>query len=155
MKTKNRIFADDLPYWKTSTSSPDTWIDKAKGEIVKAGGKVTGEAFASDSDGTAAFLLLFTFGNDKFKVSFHVLEPRQSKDLFAAKRQAATMLYHDIKARCLLVKVFGARRRFADFLMLPDGSATVGDAVDGDILELPKLLMGSRAPELVSGEIIE
>lgn len=153
MNNKSKLYADDLPYFKTSTSAPDGWIDKAKAEIVKAGGKVTGEAFASDGD-TATFMLLFFMEGDHYKVVFNVLEPRNAKDLLAAKRQAATMLYHDIKARCLLVRVFGARRRFADFLMLPDSTSTLGDVIQGDMLEIPKLLALGKTLELVSGEIV-
>ena len=33
-------YAEDINYWKTGTSSPDTWIATARKEIVAAGGKI-------------------------------------------------------------------------------------------------------------------
>lgn len=152
-KIKPKALADDLPYFKTSKTDPDGWIEKAKAEIVKIGGKVTGEAFASNGD-EAGFLLLFTLEKDEYKVYFPVLETRSAKDLLAAKRQAATMLYHDIKARCMLVKVFGARRRFSDFLMLPEMGVTVGDMAEDNIMELPRLLTSNAPLELIKGDIV-
>lgn len=34
--------AENLPYWKTSSSNPDKWLEKASVEIERAGGKVQG-----------------------------------------------------------------------------------------------------------------
>lgn len=150
----NKVYADDLNYWKSSSVAPDTWIEKAQKEITAVGGRIDGEAFGMDGDGKAAFMLAFTVGGDKFKIVFPVLEPRNTKDRLAAKRQAATMLYHDVKARCVLVKVFGARHQFAQFLIMPNGQ-TVGEAVNSDLHILPTLLARSAAPELVSGEIVK
>lgn len=154
MQNKKKVYADDVNYFKTSTATPDSWIEKAKKEIIAVGGKIAGEAFGMDGDGKAAFRLDFVLEGSEFKIVFPVLEPRKSSDQLAAKRQAATMMYHDIKARCMLIKVFGARQRFADYLVLPDGT-TVGDAINEELTELPRILMGSTAPQLVSGEIIK
>lgn len=154
MATKHKPYADELNYFKTSTQAPDTWIEKARKELVAVGGKITGEAFGMDGDGKAAFMVAFQLDGDDYKIVFPVLEPRNPKDQLAAKRQAATMLYHDIKARCVLVKVFGARHQFTQFLLMPNGQ-TVGQAVNEDLTALPRLLMGTHAPQLVSGEIVD
>jgi hypothetical protein len=63
----NIVYAEDVNYFKTGTSAPDTWIDKTKAEIKAAGGKVLSEAFGSDDQGRAAYLLEFTFGGDRFR----------------------------------------------------------------------------------------
>ena len=42
------IYAEDVNYFKTGTSAPDTWIDKAKAEIRTAGGKTLSEAYGKD-----------------------------------------------------------------------------------------------------------
>jgi hypothetical protein len=52
------------------------------------------------------------------------------------------MLYHDVKHRCVLVKVFGARQAFFNYLMLPDGR-TAAQAATAELVDLyPKLLTG-------------
>ena len=35
-------YAEDVNYWKTGQSAPDTWLDHAKTEIAAAGGAVYG-----------------------------------------------------------------------------------------------------------------
>lgn len=134
------LYADDCNYWKTSTAAPDTWIDRAKKEIIAAGGKVGSEAFGGDEGGRAAFMLEFSFGAERFRVVWPVLSPRNLKDLRAARIQAATMLYHDIKAKAVSAKVHGARAAFFQFLLLPDGRTTAQVAAPELTALYPKLL---------------
>lgn len=106
------IYAEDVGnYWKTSTAAPDSWIDKTKAEIRAAGGEVLKEAFG-DQDGRAAFMLEFTFGADTFRAVWPVLPTRKPADARAARVQAATMLYHDVKSKCVSAKVHGLRAAF-------------------------------------------
>ena len=134
------IYAEEVNYWKTGQSSPDTWIDRAKGEIIATGGKVLSEAYGSEMiTGRSAFMLSFQFGEDVFKAVWPVL-PSKSKNEKAARIQAATMLYHDIKNSCVKVKVFGARSAFFHYLMLPDGR-NVSQASNVELSELfPRML---------------
>lgn len=115
----DKPYAEQVNYWKTGASSPDTWIARAKAQIEDAGGEVLAEAFASGG-GRAAFILRFRLQGDEFRVEWPVLES-QGGDVTAARRQAATMLYHDVKARCVGAKVLGGRRAFLGFLVLPGG----------------------------------
>lgn len=118
-----QTFAEDVNYWRTSKSSPDTWIERTRRQIEKLGGKVVAEAFGSEPEtNRAAFMLAFSLGNDQFRVVWPVLPSRTTSER-AAKVQAATMLYHDIKARCISAAVLGTRAAFFSFLMLPDGRA--------------------------------
>lgn len=136
-------YADDLNYWKTSQVSTDSWIDKAKAEIRAAGGLVTGSAFG-DSGGRAAYLLDFTFGADRFRVVWPVLPTRSGKevDQRAARVQACTMLYHDVKAKAVSAKVHGFRAAYVQYLMLGDGR-TAAEAATPELSDLmPKLLTG-------------
>jgi len=113
-------YAEDIGhYWQTGSSSPDTWIEKAKKQIEEVGGSINADAYGSMGS-RAAFMIAFSIGNDKFKVVFPVLDSRSGKT-GAAKRQAATMLYHDIKAKCMVASVLGAKTAFFSYLMLPDG----------------------------------
>ena len=113
-------YAEDVGhYWQTGSSSPDVWIEKAKKQIEEVGGIINADAYGS-MEGQAAFMIAFSIGDDKFKVVFPVLNSRTDKAT-AAKRQAATMLYHDIKAKCMVASVLGTKTAFFSYLMLPDG----------------------------------
>jgi len=139
-KTK-KVYAEDLNYYRTGKSGPDAWITLAKGEIRRAGGTVQAEAFGSDASGRAAYMLTFQIGGDQFKLVWPVLESRDPKNEQAARVQAATMLYHDIKAKCVTAKVMGARAAFLPYLLLPTGQ-TASQSSSADLLEmLPKLLL--------------
>ena len=117
----NHVYADEVNYFKTGTTAPDTWIDNAKKEIRTAGGTVLNEAFGRDETGRAAYLLEFSFGIERFRAIWPVLPTRKSSDERAARIQAATMLFHDIKAKCISAKVHGARAAFFQYAVLPDG----------------------------------
>lgn len=116
-------YAEDINYWQTGQTAADTWIDKAKKEIKSAGGKVIGDVFGNDAlTGRSAFMIQFSFGQDAFKLVWPVLPSRSGKER-AARIQAATMLYHDVKARCVSAKVIGNRAAFFTYILLPDGQS--------------------------------
>lgn len=114
-------YAEDINYFKTGTSAPDTWLDKAMSEIQAAGGKATGRAFGEDmTSKRSAFMLQFTLDGEAFKLVWPVL-PTRGSNARAAQIQAATMLYHDVKARCISAKVLGGKAAFFTYIQLPDG----------------------------------
>jgi len=45
------MYAEEVNYWKTSRTSPDVWLEKAKREIIRAGGEILGDAFGSEQGG--------------------------------------------------------------------------------------------------------
>lgn len=127
MAKDNRVYAEDINYWQTSQVAPDSWIDKAKKEITRIGGKILGEAFGADGEGKAAFILRFVIGQDHFEIRWAVLPTRGNGKEKAAKIQAATLLYHDVKHKVVMAKVKGVRASFLEYLLLPDGQ-NVGQA---------------------------
>ena len=127
-------YAEDINYWKTGRSSPDDWIARTVRQIQSLDGEVLAEAFGKDASGNSAFMLAFEIGGDKFKILFPVL-PSKSGNEKAARMQAATMLYHDIKSKCISAAVLGARAAFFSYLLLPDGRTTA----NLDTNELPML----------------
>jgi hypothetical protein len=142
-------------YWKTSKSSPSTWIEKAKREIVSVGGTIVGEAFVMQQ-GAGAFMLAFDLDGDRYKILWRVLESKGG-DATAAKRQAATALYHDVKNSCVKLRFAGARVAFADALIAPDGR-TVGEIVDiGMASSLPRMLQrpALRQDDIIDGDVRE
>ncbi len=110
----------DLPYWKTGKSSPESWVQKACQEIERAGGTVNLCLPSAMQRGRTAHVIGFSVDGDVFKLVWPVLE-HDAEDIVVAKRQAATMMYHDVKTRCVAARVFGARWAFTAELCLPDG----------------------------------
>lgn len=133
-----KVYAENLPYWKSGQSSPDSWMEKTVEEIRRAGGQVLADASINEL-GRAAYMIKFAFGNDVFVAVEPVIESK-SGDERSAKRQAATTLHHEIKARCVTARRRGARWAFLQYLMLPDGRQ-VGQAATPELSEMwPKML---------------
>lgn len=145
MKVK---YAEDVGhYWKTGKSTPDTWIDKTTSMIRKDGGKLLAEGFLTTQD-RAAFMIEFQYGDDKFKIVFPVLQPKKDSDILAARRQAATALYYDVKAKIVLAKFLGYRTAFFAHMQLSDGRV-MAEVSEPELLErVPTVL-------LLTGEIVE
>lgn len=115
-------YAENVNYWKSSKTPPDTWLDHAKKEITKVGGKITGEGFFNDPTSTlrAFYMLTFEIEDVRYKAIWPVLKSKKN-DMKAARIQAATLLYHDVKQSCVRVKVLGAHVAFLPYLVLPNG----------------------------------
>ena len=140
-------FAEKLNYWKTSSSSPDIWIERASKQIEKLGGIVYGHAFGKMPEtGSSAYMLTFEIEGERYRIVWPVLPTKsKAKDVDkAAKRQAATFLYHDVKARCLSATVLGSRAAFFSYLLLPDGGTAAEHSIEQIDGFLPKLLGGPK-----------
>jgi len=132
--------AEEVNYWKTSRTSPDRWIEKAKAEIARTGGSVLAEAFGSEPQtGRAAYMLAFELGGDRFKIMWPVLQSKTGHKS-AARIQAATALYHEVKAACVKAKFLGARAAFFAYWLLPDGRAASEMSAPELLEALPKML---------------
>jgi hypothetical protein len=149
-------YAEDLPYWKTSKISPDTWLQKAVREVERAGGEVTSEGFGRHH-GRSAFMIRFELEGDSFRVEWPVLGSkyegldRDSTFLGRARRQAATMLYHDVKSSCVKARALGARAAFLAHLEMEDGR-TAHQLSQGEIRGAFPLLLPAAE---VDGEVID
>jgi hypothetical protein len=141
-----RPYAEDLNYWRTSKQAPDTIIGKTIRLIEECDGQIIRQYFGQEGD-RAAYLITFTMDGDTFDVAWPVLESK-SGDTLAAKRQAATMLFHDVKSRTLAARVLGARTAFFAFLALPDGRRV--SAIEAD--EILPALLDSSPKRLGHGE---
>jgi hypothetical protein len=138
---KKPVYAEQLPYWKTSAkTSAEAWREKTENEIRKAGGVITASGDVQQMD-KAALFIAFTVEGEPYKIVWPVLQSR-SGDFKAAKIQAASMMYYDVKSRCVAVRVLGARMAFGGFRVLPDGN------IDGHVstpelaAALPLMLVG-------------
>lgn len=132
-------YGEDINYWGTSKTSPDTWIDRACKLIEEFGGTVLMEAFGNEPlSGRAAYVLLFSINGDKFKIVWPVLPTRMKSGAKAARIQASTMLYRDVKAKCVSAAVLGSRSAFFSYLVLPDGSLVT----EVDPETIPQLISG-------------
>jgi len=135
-------YAEDINYWKTSRSTPDTWLDKAEAIIARLGGEVRLRA-SGRMEEHRAYLVDFTIDGDAFRIVYPVL-PTRGEDIKAAERQAATLLFYEVKSKALKAAVFGARAAFFEFLLLDNGR-TVGQLSLPELMDyVPKQL---RAPD--------
>ena len=138
----NLPYAEDLNYWKTSSRAAATRIDKAETLIENYGGEVVSRAVGRQA-GREAIFVEFSFGDEHYRIMWPTLPSKYAEDpafRTAARRQAATMLYRDIKARGLRFKIAGPRAAFFEFLLLPDGRCA-GELANPDLLDgFPKLL---------------
>jgi len=126
-------YAEDIGhYWETSKSSLESWIDKTRKLIEGLSGVVKAEGFGA-VEGKSAYMMAFSLGGDNFKVVWPVLPSRKGKNL-AARRQAVTLLHHDIKAKAMTASVLGTRVAFFCYMMLPDGR-TAGEATRPELSE--------------------
>ncbi|MBE3142230.1 MAG: hypothetical protein IMZ53_16795 [Thermoplasmata archaeon] len=143
MESKGLPYAEDIGhYWQTSNSSPDSWLAKTTDLIKKSQGKIIAEGFGS-AMGRAAFMLTFEIGGEKFKLVWPVLPSKTKKDL-AARRQAATLMYYDVKAKLMTASVLGFRDAFFQYLLLPDGRTTGEIALPELSQAFPQLLTDGR-----------
>lgn len=124
--------AEDLPCWKSGQSSPDAWLEKTVSEIKRAKGQIRQQMWGTDAASQReAFLILFEVAGDLFQLVWPVL-PSKTGNERAARIQAATLMYHDVKAKCVTARVFGARSAFFQHYLLPDGRRA--SALEGDEL---------------------
>ncbi|MEL6526016.1 MAG: hypothetical protein AAFQ07_09935 [Chloroflexota bacterium] len=136
----DRPKAYDVNYWKSSKSSPDTWVERTKDEIECIGGVILSE-LAGTMNGKTAFMIAFQLDDHYYKIVYEVLPIDDPKDLIAAKRQAATAMYHEVKALCVAAKFRGVKAAFNSYLVLEDGR-TVAEHTEPDLIEsLPKVFL--------------
>jgi len=138
-----KLTAEDLNFWQTGKSSPDKWIESTKKQIKTLGGSDIHEAFGSDGDGRAAFMIGFRLQEERFSVVWPVVQSR-SRNERAERVQAATMLYHYVKAVSLYSIIVGPRSAFFSHLLLPDGRVANQVATPELADHFPKLLTGAR-----------
>ena len=140
-------YGEEINYWKTSQSQPESWIDKAIKLIHELKGKVYTHAFGQDDQGNSAYMIQFQIGDDKFKLVWPVL-PTKGGDEKAAKRQATTLIFHDIKARCLTARILGSRTAFFNYLMLTDGRTASQASMPELMQDIPQSLLGYGVPQI-------
>lgn len=139
--------AEDLGhYYMTSRSSPDSWLDKCEALIRGHGGTILARGFGQTEQG-AAYMLGFQLAGDKYKIVWPVLKTRRGQE--AARVQAATLMYHDIKAKLMASLVLGVRTAFFAYLLLPDGRVASQVATPDLAATLPDL----NRPLLTDGKV--
>ena len=136
-----QTYAEQCNYWKTSKSSPDSWVEKSIGLIEQFGGTVLASGYGNENATCrAAYMLHFELECERFRIIWPVL-PSETGDTFSARRQAATMMYHDIKAKCVASQALGARVAFFCWAELPDGRAAFQLSGQELLEETPRMLL--------------
>ena len=135
----NLLYAEEVNYWMTSRSSGDDWMDKTKTLIESFGGLHVDWVYGNQG-GRSAYLIQFEFLETPYKIVWPVLESKTG-NIRAARVQAATLIYHDVKAKCLTARVLGLRAAFFNYLMLPGGQPAYILQAEEIAEMLPKLFM--------------
>lgn len=118
--------AEDVNYWRTGRSAVDSWIDKCCRLIDEVGGTIIQKGMIWQN-GDSVCLLAFSIDGESYRVGWPVLKTRAGdSDDPAARIQAATFMYHDVKAKVMIAKVLGPRCAFIGNLMVTKNS-TVGE----------------------------
>ena len=142
----SETFAEDCSYWKTSRSAPESWLDKAVGLIERMDGLVLSYGYGTEGPtGRAAYMIHFKIDGDTFKIIWPALITKTG-DTQAAKRQAATMLHHDVKAKCIAAQVLGARAAFFCWLQL-EGKPILALANQRILDEVPRAMLPGSGEE--------
>jgi len=136
-------YAEKVNYWQTSRASPDTWLERAANEIRKAGGDVIREGYVREPL-RSAYMLNFDLDGEEFLMVWPVLVPKGPR-LMPARIQAATALYHEVKAACVKAKFLGTRAAFFAYLVLPDGRTASQVASHELSLMVPPILLGTQS----------
>jgi hypothetical protein len=131
-------FAEDVSFWKTSQSSPDTWMSRTKTLVERRGGSIVREAFGREGE-TSAYMVEFSLNGELFRIVWPVLPTRSGSDR-DARRQAVTLLHHDVKARLNTALVKGARAAFFSYLVLPDGRTAAEASVSTLMAGIPPMI---------------
>ena len=142
--------AEDCNYWKSSNTAPDSWLQKTLAMVVKFGGIVLGSGYADDNEtGRSAFLIRFTLEGETFRILWPVLQSK-SGDATSARRQAATMMYHDVKAKCGASQSLGVRVAFFAWVELADGRSACELATTELIETTPEMFSPKASTPLIA-----
>lgn len=133
-----KIYADDISYWKTSKSSADHWMEKTKKMIVAHGGTVISD-LCGTINGRSAFMINFELEDDHYRITFPCLPTRRGEEL-PAKIQAATLIYHEVKSRIMASLVLGNRSAFFQYILLPSGRTASEEIDPGRTLDVLRVI---------------
>lgn len=143
--------AEEIRYWKTSKSSPGKWLEKTIKLIEDLGGSVISHAFGKDpASGKRAYMLFFEIEEFQFKVVQKVLDSQYAGNELAERRQAVTLMHHDIKAKCLSMRIKGARTAFFEHLLLPDGRTASEASMPELMHDVPQIILEiGKQPKMI------
>ena len=135
------IEAERANYWKTGERGADTQLDRAAQLIIDAGGVIKARGLGMFG-GNEAVLLGYELDGESYRITWPALPTRSDspKDRRAARIQAATFVYHDVKAKCMAAQVLGTRTAMLPYLLTANGR-TVAELSNPELEKsLPKLL---------------
>ncbi len=86
-------------------------------------------------------MMQFEIEGTPFKIVWPVLRLRSGNEL-AAKRQAVTLLHHDVKAKCITALILGVRTAFFNYLLLPNGQTAASASIPELMEDVPLAIAG-------------
>lgn len=133
--------AETVSYWKSGKSTADRRLQETCALIERRGGTIRVAAWGQDPVlQREAYCVQFVHGTEEFRLVWPVLPTRKATR--SARLQAATMLFHDVKAKIVAAEVLGVRQAFFSHLLLTDGRTVIEHS--GDARALPQILETKR-----------
>ncbi|MHC1733425.1 MAG: hypothetical protein AB9888_15510 [Bacteroidales bacterium] len=134
--------AEYTNYWRSSRNPAEYWIDKAVAELKKIDATIKSQYFG-DEDGKSAYVLTVSIEGNDYRIVWPVMPCEYASDdnRKAARVQAATMIYHDIKARCISSQAIGIRTAFMPFLVVNNGKSLCELDTEEIVAYLPALFL--------------
>lgn len=142
-------YANEVDYWKTGqTRTPEQWIALAVKQLEDHG--ATNVVTASgDNDGRHCFMMQFMLAGQQHRIIWPVLPVRwtdSESDKRAAKVQAATVLYHEVKHRCVVATRYGSQFGWFAYQQLPDGRTVQQLSSDELMRGVPEVMTPKMLP---------
>ena len=133
--------AETVNYWKSGKTDPDNKLDQVCDLIENASGKIIERGIMLQSPHEVVYLRFF-LDEEEFKIIWPVLKPTDgtSTNQRAARIQAVTFVYHDVKAKCMTASVLGPRVAFLPYYVTENGATTSELATPELTDAFPKLL---------------
>lgn len=134
-------FAEDVNYWKTGTrKQADAIIDEACAMVEALGGRIHQRIFGRVGD-NEGYRIQFDLCGNTYVIEWPVLKSKRGdgEEVVATRRQAASFIFHDIKAKCSTAKVLGVERAFFEHVCLPDGRQASLVALPDLAKQMPRL----------------
>lgn len=121
---KKTIYAEDVDCWRTGKSrTVSAWLDLAESQLMQHGAKNVLKSTGTNETGATTFMFAFELNDQKYNLVWPTLPTRSHSESAerAARIQAVTSLYHEVKNCCVVGNRYGKGTGFFAYQMLPDG----------------------------------
>lgn len=126
-------YAETVNYWNTGRRDAATWLEDSFNMVHGIGGNPHG--YQINRGNSPCIAMRFDIAGRMYNIVWPILPTKGKNNDKATQRQAATFIFHEVKACVLRAKVLGVERAFIQYLSLGNG-LTVQDFAISERLQL-------------------